>query len=159
MRDEIRTACKFLRDLLRLGNLLSDNELEVFRRTMEDVMKLHYQQHWFPEKPTKGSGYRCIRINHKLDPLVAKAARHCGMFDYDLLKTLFPNELTLWVDPREVSYRIGENGSICVLYDGSVSPSSEVLDRYRSCKDSMRGTMIMEPRNHLEQMTTAYVSG
>ena len=23
----------------------------------------------------------------------------------------------MWIDPREVSYRIGENGSICVLYE------------------------------------------
>ena len=30
---------------------------------------------------------------------------------------LLPSELTLWVDPFEVSYRIGEDGSICVLYE------------------------------------------
>jgi hypothetical protein len=31
----------------------------------------------------------------------------------------------MWIDPLEVSYRIGENGSICVLYEykeGSVEP-------------------------------------
>lgn len=37
--------------------------------------------------------------------------------DESSLKSLLPNELTLWIDPKEVSYRIGENGSICVLYD------------------------------------------
>ena len=29
----------------------------------------------------------------------------------------FPSELTMWIDPLEVSYRIGENGSICILYE------------------------------------------
>jgi len=162
MRHEVRTASSFLMDLLRLGNILSKQDLEIFRSTMEELMRDHYQQHWFPDKPCKGSGYRCIRINHKMDPLVAKAGQSCGISDVGFLKTLFPNELTLWVDPREVSYRIGENGSICVLYDGSVG--TDVIDRYMiTCKDSIRGldNIIMDPRNKLslEQLNlTAFVS-
>ena len=27
----------------------------------------------------------------------------------------------MWIDPLEVSYRIGENGSICVLYEHKAS--------------------------------------
>jgi len=161
MRHEVRTASTFLMDLLRLRNILSKHELEIFRASMEELMKSHYQQHWFPEKPCKGSGYRCIRINHKMDPLVAKAGQLCGISDTSLLKTLFPNELTLWVDPKEVSYRIGENGSICVLYDGTVG--ADLIDRYMSCKDTMRGldNLITDPRHKLslEQLNlTAFVS-
>ncbi|KFP23690.1 Protein BTG2, partial [Colius striatus] len=83
----------------------------------------HYKHHWFPEKPFKGSGYRCIRINHKMDPIISKAASHIGL-SLSQLYQLLPSELTLWVDPYEVSYRIGEDGSICVLYEAMKPVSS-----------------------------------
>ncbi len=78
----------------------------------------HYQHHWFPQAPCRGSGYRCLRINHKMDPLIGKAASAVGFTQEQLFSSL-PVELTLWVDPYEVSYRIGEDGSTCVLYKSS----------------------------------------
>lgn len=161
MRLEIRSAAYFLSDLLRLGHVLTDQQLEIFRGTLEDLLRKHYQHHWFPERPAKGSGYRCIRINHKMDPLLAQAAKSCGVNDSSLLRNMFPNELTLWIDPREVSYRIGENGSICVLYDGGNLPqSSSVMDRYSTCKESVRGldNLNLDNRNMNLDQFTPYVS-
>ena len=34
----------------------------------------------------------------------------------------------MWIDPLEVSYRIGENGSICVLYEHKGSKKEESTD-------------------------------
>lgn len=82
-----------------------------------------YKHHWFPDRPCKGSGYRCIRINHKMDPLVGQAGQRIGLSTQQLY-LLLPSELTLWVDPFEVSYRIGEDGSICVLYESQPIPST-----------------------------------
>lgn len=103
----------------------------------------HYKHHWFPEKPCKGSGYRCIRINHKMDPLIGQAAQRIGLSSQELFR-LLPSELTLWVDPYEVSYRIGEDGSICVLYEaspaGGGTPNSanvQMVDSRISCKEEL----------------------
>lgn len=99
----------------------------------------HYKHHWFPLVPSKGSGYRCIRINHKMDPLIGKAAGMIGL-SHERLFQLLPSELTLWVDPFEVSYRIGEDGSICVLYE-SPQPGAKVakqLESRTSCKEEWR---------------------
>lgn len=159
MKLEIKSAANFLMNLLRMGNTLNEQQLDIFRCKLEELLRKHYQHHWFPEKPFKGSGYRCIRINHKMDPLIAAAASSSGVSDSSLLHNMFPNELTLWIDPREVSYRIGENGSICVLYDGNQTPMP--LERLSTCKESLRGldNMIMDPRNNMnfEQYAT-YVS-
>ncbi|XP_071531716.1 uncharacterized protein [Panulirus ornatus] len=117
MRLEISSAANFLVDLARLNSSgLSEEQLDKFRENVCDILLRHYTDHWFPDQPVKGSGYRCIRINGKLDPLIARAGFMMGLA-VSFLRSLFPSELTMWVDPMEVAYRIGENGSICVLYE------------------------------------------
>lgn len=138
MKLEVNSAADFLMNLLRLKKVepLPDNDqLQNFKGSLESLLALHYRSHWYPEIPTKGSGYRCIRINGKIDPLIAKAGISVGISPNNLRKML-PAELTLWIDPEEVAYRIGENGSICVLYDSQIraSPSSD-LDSTTSSAD------------------------
>uniref|UniRef100_A0A4W4DQ35 Anti-proliferative protein domain-containing protein n=1 Tax=Electrophorus electricus TaxID=8005 RepID=A0A4W4DQ35_ELEEL len=70
----------------------------------------------------QGSGYMC------------KSACNVGLTREQLF--LLPSELTLWADPYEVSYRIGEDGSTCVLYE-STPPSFKNLSSVDSCKDKM----------------------
>jgi len=125
MRQEVSSAVDFITNILRTARNhdLSKSQLETFHNTLSMLLISHYEDHWFPEKPFKGSGYRCIRINHKMDPIVARAASTVGLRESELFLIL-PSELTLWVDPEEVSYRIGEEGSIGVLYGQDSSSSS-----------------------------------
>ncbi|GAB0096010.1 protein BTG1 [Sergentomyia squamirostris] len=131
MRVEVHSAAQFLMNLLRVkqSNPLPENQLENFKGSLEDLLLLRYRSHWYPEVPTKGSGFRCIRINGKMDPIVEQAAVNVGLHPRTIKKML-PHELTMWIDPDGVSYRIGENGSICVLYettsDARSSPSSDL---------------------------------
>uniref|UniRef100_A0A8C0VBV4 BTG anti-proliferation factor 2 n=1 Tax=Cyanistes caeruleus TaxID=156563 RepID=A0A8C0VBV4_CYACU len=106
----------------------------------------HYKHHWFPEKPFKGSGYRCIRINHRMDPIISKAASQIGL-SLPQLYQLLPSELTLWVDPYEVSYRIGEDGSICVLYEAAKPPSS--YGGMLTCKNQMMLGRTSPSKNYI----------
>lgn len=69
-----------------------------------------------------------------MDPLIGKAACTIGLTK-ERLFTLLPSELTMWVDPYEVSYRIGEEGSTCVLYESTPQSDSNQTD---SCKDELR---------------------
>ncbi|KAK2158037.1 hypothetical protein LSH36_178g02051 [Paralvinella palmiformis] len=125
MKKEVQSAVEFLAKLLRKRNVNAD-KVDSFVVCFEGVLCSHYQDHWFPEKPFKGSGYRCMRIvNRKMDPLIARAGAAAGLSEVDLLSTL-PTELTLWVDPEEVSYRIGEEGSIGVLFDSQVDDSPQL---------------------------------
>nr|XP_020652525.1 protein BTG2 isoform X2 [Pogona vitticeps] len=105
MVPEIAAAVSFVSSLLRTRGCVSEQQLQVFSAALEEALTEHYKHHWFPEKPFKGSGYRCIRINHKMDPIISKAASQIGL-SLQQLYQLLPSELTLWVDPYEVSYRI-----------------------------------------------------
>uniref|UniRef100_A0A1B0DLS5 Anti-proliferative protein domain-containing protein n=1 Tax=Phlebotomus papatasi TaxID=29031 RepID=A0A1B0DLS5_PHLPP len=131
MRVEVHSAAQFLMNLLRVkqSNPLPENQLENFKGSLEDLLLIRYRSHWYPEVPTKGSGFRCIRINGKMDPIIEQAAVSVGLHPRTL-KTMLPQELTMWIDPDGVSYRIGENGSICVLYEAvseaRSSPSSDL---------------------------------
>ncbi|XP_038668516.1 protein BTG1 [Scyliorhinus canicula] len=137
MKTEITTAVGFITRLLRTTGLISDEQLQHFSESLEKSLAEHYRHHWFPHMPCKGSGYRCIRINHKMDPLIARASNIIGLSSQQLFQ-LLPSELTLWVDPFEVSYRIGEDGSICVLYENVPSSGISPLDSMISCKDEFR---------------------
>ncbi|KAI0231683.1 Protein BTG1, partial [Lamellibrachia satsuma] len=124
MKGEVKSAVDFVSNLLRCRNM-EPNKLERFRQKLHQVLANHYLNHWFPDKPTKGSGYRCIRIvNNKMDPLLDKAGAASGVSENELLSFL-PSELTVWVDPSEVSYRIGEDGSIGVLFGDDVKEESD----------------------------------
>ncbi|KAL6473672.1 hypothetical protein MHYP_G00172330 [Metynnis hypsauchen] len=147
MKPEISAAVGFLSRFLRVKGHVNDRQLQTFSQTLQDMLAEQYKHHWFPDRPCKGSGYRCIRINHKMDPLVGQAGQRIGL-SIQQLYLLLPSELTLWVDPFEVSYRIGEDGSICVLYESqpsvNVSSSastgtnnSSLVDSHISCKEEL----------------------
>lgn len=142
MKPEIIAAVGFLSKFLRTKGLMNDRELQTFNQSLQELLADHYRHHWFPEKPSRGSAYRCIRINHKMDPLIGQAADRIGLSSQEMFK-LLPSELTLWIDPYEVSYRIGEDGSICVLYEAvpsvssSQNSSSSLVESRISCKDEL----------------------
>jgi len=108
MKCEIDSAVSFLTTILRAGSAaghhgLSADQLTAFRRCLETTLVSRYRDHWFPDRPQRGSAYRCVRIvNRKLDRLLASAATAAGVPE-PLLERLLPTELTLWVDPDEVS--------------------------------------------------------
>ena len=52
-------------------------------------------------------------ISIQIDPVVEAAVRSSGL-DMSEIKSYLPSGLTIWIDPREVSYRVGEYGYIQV---------------------------------------------
>lgn len=127
MLQEIRNAVDFITNVLLKRQSVSENICEKFNSTLIDAFKQRFREHWFPESPDRGSAYRCVRINYDMDPILSKVCAKIGL-DINLLKSSLPYEITVWIDPEEVSYRIGEDGSIGVLY----ASKQEVTQR--SCK-------------------------
>ncbi|XP_034235290.1 protein BTG4-like [Thrips palmi] len=115
MRDEISAAVLFLVRLIERSENFNSAQLERFKTHLSDLLMQRFENHWFPDKPFKGQGYRCIRVNEcsRRDAILERAAVACGL-KYEDLK--LPVELTIWVDPKEVCCRFGEHkGSYCTL--------------------------------------------
>lgn len=115
MRNEITAAVLFLVQLIERNEKFSPDQLECFKRRLVELLTERFKNHWFPDKPFKGQGYRCIRVNghNRRDATLESAANAAGVKYEDLS---LPVELTLWVDPKEVACRFGESkGSYCTL--------------------------------------------
>ncbi|XP_014223826.1 protein BTG3-like [Trichogramma pretiosum] len=134
MINEIQAAVQFLLTLIGKNKNYSADQMECFQRNLIEMLTERFENHWFPDQPFKGQGYRCIRVNahNRRDATIANAAKAAGVRYEDLA---FPQELTIWVDPKEVCCRFGENkGSYCTLasFDDDKENYVRVLDNNES---------------------------
>ncbi|KPM00112.1 B-cell translocation protein-like protein [Sarcoptes scabiei] len=94
---------------------LTEEKIKKFSQKLIDILTTRFQNHWYPSCPSKGQAYRCIRINQncRVDCSIELACQQSGI-NYESLR--LPVELTLWIDPSEVTCRFGEHkGSFCVV--------------------------------------------
>ncbi|XP_057311931.1 protein BTG1-like [Hydractinia symbiolongicarpus] len=127
MDVEIQVAVQFIISFL-VGKF-SEEELSEFVEQLCILLSKKFKGHWYPEKPSKGSAYRCLSIERQLDTLLIHAAQKSQLSSEDLFAYL-PKKLDLWIDPTEVSYRIGEHGHVIMIYkegDDCVNSTSEYL--------------------------------
>jgi len=113
MELEIQVSVNFLMNYLY--NKLPRRRVDLFGEELAKKLTQRFEGHWYPEKPQKGSAYRCILISEQLDPVLVVAAKESGLKVQDV-KANLPEKLSLWIDPHEVSYRIGEQGSVSSIY-------------------------------------------
>ncbi|XP_022095551.1 protein Tob1-like [Acanthaster planci] len=114
MKAEIQCAISFI--LEQLCSKIPRHQQDLFADELNKSLVDKFNGHWYPESPCKGSGYRCLRIGtREMDAAVATAIQSSGLESGDLTEAL-PHELSIWVDPGEVSYRMGEKGTVSVIY-------------------------------------------
>jgi len=128
------------------------DQIENFKTHLTSLLMQRFEKHWFPEIPAKGQGYRCIRLNvlTPIDQSIKLAASRCGMSYRDLS---LPTELTVWVDPNEVCYRLGESeGSYCTLatFPSEISSSSSECSNSSSPLPSPPTTPTQEKSRRLQ---------
>lgn len=127
MQLEIKVALNFI--ISYLYNKLPRRRADLFGEELERLLKRKYEGHWYPDKPLKGSGFRCVHIGEMVDPVVELAAQRSGLAVEDVRANV-PEELSVWIDPFEVSYQIGEKGTVKVLYlDDSECGGAAELDK------------------------------
>ncbi|XP_059207710.1 protein BTG3 [Centropristis striata] len=108
MRREIAAVVFFLKRLVKKADKLESHKIDLFVERLAVALQEKFKGHWYPENPSKGQAYRCIRVNrfYREDPELLRACRESGV-RYDDLG--LSREFTLWVDPGEVCCRCGEH--------------------------------------------------
>ena len=136
MKDEINTAAEFIISLLpkpekkkrpKHGKLktsdskLTDKQIDTVRKSLVDLMherisscECDYQN------PMRGNAYRALWTARGFpDELIRKAAKFANIPSVHLL---LPTDFVIWIDPCDVSYRLGDYGTVLSL--GIKSPLS-----------------------------------
>ena len=135
---EVQQAIKLLRDFLEMNKRVHPDKIDSFCNRLEKLLIEKYKNHWHPQRPHRGSAYRCLRLSERhMDPVIATAAKESGVSRDELASTL-PTELTVWIDPYDVSYRIGEDGSICQLFEAS---KDDVIEGSKANMASVTSTL------------------
>ncbi|CAJ1063299.1 Hypothetical predicted protein [Xyrichtys novacula] len=114
MKEEIAAAVFFVARLVKRYGCLDIESRDRFAAALTSVLFESYKNHWYPNTPTKGQAYRCLRMNRaQLRDLVLQQACKRSAVRYEDLG--LPLEMTVWVDPGEVSCRYGEHSTpFCV---------------------------------------------
>ncbi|GJJ78766.1 protein Tob/BTG [Entomortierella parvispora] len=116
---EISCASDFLCRFLSASSSCTPQIIEDFKKQTAALMQEKYTDHWDPQRPHYGNGYRAITsFGGKVDPLLCQAAQNSSL-PMETLQGLIPKDLVLWVEPFAVSFRVGDHGSINTIYDGS----------------------------------------
>jgi len=157
MKEEVDKAAAFVSGLLT-KKVESADFLEFFQFQLGEELRDKYKDHWHVRNPNRGSAFRAINIQHNkidekiLEPLIRsficvnRMTKQEAKAEAIKIGKHLPQELTLWIDPRDVSYRIGDHGSIGVIYSGkSDSEASDELDTSLSSSSSLSSSASSSP--------------
>jgi len=122
MKQEVSSAVNFLSGYLLSNTELSQDQIELFRDNLEYLITERFQNHWHPNSPLKGNAFRCLNVDSTaVDPVIVKASYASGISPLQF-QQLFPDGLALWIDPRDVCYRIGKRLAIKTIYGHTDQP-------------------------------------
>lgn len=120
---EIQVAVKFIASCLY--GKLPRRRADLFAEELSSSIQHKFQGHWYADQPTKGSAFRCLHFTSKeVDPVFQKASEASGIA-FAEISNYIPSELSVWVDPGEVSYQIGERGTVSFLYRRNIVGQAE----------------------------------
>ncbi|CAF0831164.1 unnamed protein product [Rotaria sp. Silwood1] len=111
MKKEIDVALDLLVTYVQRFGSIKEESIEEFRKKLQQNLLQRYQDHWYPDKPIKGQAYRSLEFNKEndyCDVIVSQICHDLG-FASNLLG--IRHDLTLWIDPYEVTIRLGNHVS------------------------------------------------
>ncbi|XP_078540081.1 protein BTG4 [Lissotriton helveticus] len=122
MKDEIAATVVFFTRLAKKHEKMSKQKIERFAVNLTSILFAKYRNHWYLENPSKGQAFRCIRIN-KQQSTDLMLQRACAESSVNFSDLGLPAEMTIWVDPFEVSCRYGEKSRPFTVahFDGGVT--------------------------------------
>lgn len=115
MKQEIENAVSFWLKYIPDTALPTDHK-ERFRQAFTRILTDKFTGHWHPTTTHKGSGYRSISNWRSIDHTLADAAQQTQVSP-ELLDKCMPRDIVMWCDPYNVTYRVGDYGTVYTVYE------------------------------------------
>ncbi|XP_063293097.1 protein BTG3-like [Pelobates fuscus] len=131
MHDEIKLGASYIVRLLNRHQKLDNKQVNTFIETLSSILSERFEGHWYPECPHKGQAYRCIRIEQStvVDDSVLQACVRSGLRCSQLA---LPKNMYLWIDPEEVTCRLGKSCSPFKVKIPEINVTKEPSDTDKS---------------------------
>ncbi|CAM4745689.1 unnamed protein product [Rotaria magnacalcarata] len=109
MKNEINAALDLLVAYVQRFGSIKDENIEEFQSHLQQNLLQRYQGHWYPDKPAKGQAYRSLEFNKENDYCDLIVSQICNDLGFAPSLLGIRHELTLWIDPYEVTIRLGNH--------------------------------------------------
>ena len=122
MRPELQSVGNFLAYLIGTSptRRVKMAKLKNFTNNVVEVLQKQYRYNWFIHAPYKGSNNRAIKIHPRAtNSSINRAACMTGIKEWKIYSSMPPN-ICIWIDPLQVTYRIGEDGHTRLLYEHGI---------------------------------------
>lgn len=85
MHIEIAQAVEFLGRLLQ--SKVDQEVVTKFKETLSELLKVRFEDHWDPQQPYRGNGYRALsNFNGQLDPILTEGIV-CKLYNISAILT------------------------------------------------------------------------
>ncbi|CAF4536111.1 unnamed protein product, partial [Rotaria socialis] len=109
MKNEINSALDLLVAYVQRFGSIKEENIEEFRSHLQQNLLQRYQGHWYPDKPAKGQAYRSLEFNEENDYCDLIVSQICNDLGFAPNLLGIRHELILWIDPYEVTIRLGNH--------------------------------------------------
>ena len=96
MKQEAQIAAEFI------ASYLPEHERLLFTRQLVSKLEIRLMQCWHPKQPEKGSSFRAIKVFDRIDPILKMDKSQFSLH-------LLPSDFIVWIDPKKVCFRQGNN--------------------------------------------------
>uniref|UniRef100_A0A914UTT7 Anti-proliferative protein domain-containing protein n=1 Tax=Plectus sambesii TaxID=2011161 RepID=A0A914UTT7_9BILA len=127
MHLEIQEAVNFIARFL--FDKIPRRKVCLFVEQLANFLALKFHDHWFVDEPHKEMTFRALHVNVRgvSEPLLGVAASSVGL-DREEIMQFLASELTIWINPGMVCYRVGEHGMTRTVFDASQQHSGAKLN-------------------------------
>ena len=119
MDNELEATADLIKSMINDHNkdYLTEKQIDRFGRCLKRVLKLQWKHTWNPNQPKSGNGFRSLWVypEEGMNQYLHETCKACQIYSSNL-KLALPLDFTIWVNPGQVRYCLGDKNNVVTVY-------------------------------------------